>query len=368
MREEVLKNLAVILPSLDPDYKFEGVVNGLVEAGFEHIVMVDDGSDENHKEPFKKALQNSACTLLVHEVNKGKGRALKDAFAYVHENLPEVKGVITIDGDGQHLLKDIIHCGEVMLEKQNQVILGSRSFDQEGVPPRSVAGNKFSARMFKLLFGIKITDTQTGLRAIPSQYLDLFSKIEGERFEYETNMLLVMKREKISFYEQEITTVYDPEDYSSHYNAVKDSARVAKIMLKFLVSGSAFKYVLSSLLGVAVDNVLFYVLCWNFGVSHQVVIQPISTFISSIVNFSVNKVWVFEEKDTKTLGAELLKYYAIFFPRTAISILSTYLAIDGFNVETAGLGTLLKMVIDIILFIVVYFLQKKFVFIRKKEK
>ena len=123
-------------------------------------------------------------------------------------------------------------CAEKMLEYGDKVVLGCRDFDQPGVPPRSVAGNKTTSRLFRLFYGIRITDTQTGLRAIPQRFLDAFCAMEGERFEYETNMLLQMKRQRIVFLEQPIATVYDPEDYSSHYNAVKDSLRILKIMLK----------------------------------------------------------------------------------------------------------------------------------------
>ena len=83
-----------------------------------------------------------------------------------------------------------------------------------------------------LFYGITISDTQTGLRAIPARFLDRFCEMEGERFEYETNMLLQMKKQHIVFVEQPIATVYDPEDYSSHYNAFKDSWRILKIMLR----------------------------------------------------------------------------------------------------------------------------------------
>ena len=110
------------------------------------------------------------------------------------ESCPDVQGVITIDGDGQHLTEDIIACGERMLKEGNKVILGCRDFDQPGVPPRSVAGNKTTSRMFRLFYGIRLSDTQTGLRAIPRAWLEPFCRIEGERFEYETNMLLKMKK------------------------------------------------------------------------------------------------------------------------------------------------------------------------------
>ena len=223
---------AIVLPSLDPDAKFAKVVDGLVEKGFQHIVIVDDGSDAAHQVWFEKAAAYPQCTVLHHGVNRGKGRALKTAFSHVAKQLPEIAGVITIDGDGQHLLPDIVACAERMLENRDKVVLGCRDFDAPGVPPRSVAGNKTTNRLFKLFYGITISDTQTGLRAIPRQYLGRFCAMEGERFEYETNMLLQMKKQHIAFLEQPIATVYDPEDYSSHYNAVKDSWRIFKIMMK----------------------------------------------------------------------------------------------------------------------------------------
>ena len=225
-------NVAVILPSLNPDVKFSRVVDGLVEDGFRHIVIVDDGSDAEHQQWFEKAARHPQCTVLHHGVNRGKGRALKTAFSHVAKQLPEIAGVITIDGDGQHLLPDIVACAERMLENRDKVVLGCRDFDAPGVPPRSVAGNKTTNRLFKLFYGITISDTQTGLRAIPRQYLRRFCAMEGERFEYETNMLLQMKKQHIAFLEQPIATVYDSEDYSSHYNAVKDSWRIFKIMMK----------------------------------------------------------------------------------------------------------------------------------------
>jgi glycosyltransferase involved in cell wall biosynthesis len=223
-----------VLPSLDPDNKFDRVVEELAGSGFRHIVIVDDGTGPEGQAHFEKAAAFPCCTVLHHDGNKGKGRALKTAFSHVLETLPDVKGVITIDGDGQHLTEDIIACGERMLREGNKVILGCRDFDLPGVPPRSVTGNKTTSRLFRILYGIRLSDTQTGLRAIPRDFLADFLRIEGDRFEYETNMLLKMKKRGILFLEQPIATVYDPEDYSSHYNALKDSWRIFRVMFKGL--------------------------------------------------------------------------------------------------------------------------------------
>ena len=129
-----LKRTAIVLPSLDPDIKFRRVVEGLLEKGFEHIVIVNDGSSKENLHWFEEAAAHENCVVLHHEVNKGKGRALKNAFSYVAENLPEVDGVITIDGDGQHLLEDIVACGERMLKSPEGVVLGCRDFNQPGIP------------------------------------------------------------------------------------------------------------------------------------------------------------------------------------------------------------------------------------------
>ena len=221
----------IVLPSLNPNEKFDQVLDGLREAGFLQIVIIDDGSSPEHQIHFERAVSFPECTVIHHPCNLGKGRALKDGLQVCLDRFPNAAGAITIDGDGQHLTKDIIACGNRMLEEKNRVVLGCRNFDLPGVPARSVAGNKTTARLFRL-YGICITDTQTGLRAIPRQYWQLFTEIEGDRFEYETNMLLQMKRRGIPFSEQEIETVYEDENAGSHYDTLKDSWRIFKIMCK----------------------------------------------------------------------------------------------------------------------------------------
>ncbi len=224
----------IVLPSLNPNEKFDRVLDGLLNAGFQKIVIVDDGSAPQNQVHFERAASFPVCRVIHHEVNKGKGRALKNGFRCAMEEFPDAAGVITIDGDGQHLTKDIIECGNRMLREKRNVVLGCRNFDLPGVPPRSVAGNKTTSKMFRIVYGIRLSDTQTGLRAIPREYLERFCAVEGERFEYETNMLLKMKRWGIRFSEQEIETVYEDENAGSHYNTVKDSWRIFKVMARDL--------------------------------------------------------------------------------------------------------------------------------------
>ncbi len=359
-RESCLESLAVILPSLNPDKKFLGVVDGLEEQGFKHIVVVDDGSDSEHQVYFDKAREAHPDIIVLHHgVNRGKGRGLKTAFAYVDENLPGVKGVITIDGDGQHLVGDIIACGERMLREGDKVVLGCRDFNAPGVPARSVAGNKTTARLFRICYGIKLSDTQTGLRAIPRQYLKPFCGIEGERFEYETNMLLNMKRMGIGFAEQPITTVYDPEDYSSHYDAVKDSWRIFKVMFKFLMS---------SLGSTVIDLTVFYLVMRFFGAAAGKYAELLSTAVaralSSFANFNANNAVVFENH--KGYKRALLRYYCLCIPQMLVSAGLVTLINHLLSNSLPLVATLIKFAVDICLFFISYQIQREWVFSQKK--
>lgn len=221
--------VTIVLPSLNPDDKLNKVVDGLLEAGFKDIVLVNDGSDEAHLEPFRQAGLHKEVTLLVHEVNKGKGRALKTAFSYVVNNRKDSAGVITVDGDNQHTVRDIKACACKMLECKDKVILGCRDFSQDNVPWKSRVGNVSTSLVFRIFCGIKITDTQTGLRAIPYKYLPLMCEVEGERFEYETQMLFAIKRNHIGMEEVRIETVYLDDNASTHFHPIKDRLRYIRL-------------------------------------------------------------------------------------------------------------------------------------------
>ena len=136
-REE-LDGVTVIIPSLDPDTRLGEVVRSLQTEGFTDILLVDDGSKPENKKFFPSG---DGITLLVHEVNRGKGAALKTALRYILENRPQTRGTLTCDGDGQHLACDARSVCEEML-KTGAYVLGVRDFSLPDVPRKSRIGNR----------------------------------------------------------------------------------------------------------------------------------------------------------------------------------------------------------------------------------
>lgn len=363
-----LKDYYIIIPSLDPDEKLNKVVDGMFAAGFEKMVLVDDGSDEAHKAPFDRALEaHPTIEKLVHPVNKGKGRALRDAFAYVAEHHPECKGVITIDGDGQHKPEDALKLAEGMEKEPDKVMIGGRDFSLSHVPKRSMMGNRITSWVFLVFYGIKLSDTQTGLRGIPAGCLKAFAEdVEGERFEYETNMLLYMHDQGIKFREIPIATVYIEENKSSHFNPLKDSWRIYKLIFG---KSRILKQFISSVISTAVDLTLFSI--FNKALEGAVASGSMSTaaqiflavggarIISALLNYTINRNWVF--RSNAAVGSSLARYAVVAVCQYFLSsgTLNLLVSLTG---ASGGFRTLLKAVVDVILFVLSYFVQKKFVF------
>ena len=191
MEEKETKGVAVVVPSLNPTGRLTDTVSGLLAAGFTDILLVNDGSRPETLRYFEEASARPGVTLLQHEVNRGKGAAMKTAFAWLLEHRPDCPGVVTVDGDGQHHPEDAMACAAKML-REEKVILGCRDFSRPEVPPKSLMGNRITCAVFKIFCGMSISDTQTGLRGIP---LDSYTvpgllTLPGERYEYEMEMLM----------------------------------------------------------------------------------------------------------------------------------------------------------------------------------
>ena len=357
-----LSKISVVLPSLDPDEKLVAVIDGLLEYGFTDIILVNDGSKQENLHYFlEQAEKHPEIHLLHHEVNRGKGAALKTAFTWFLQNRPDGYGVVTVDGDNQHHPEDTRRCCEHMMET-GRVVLGCRDFTLPHVPSRSRFGNHTTSAIFKIFVGMTISDTQTGLRAIPRPALEILNQVYGDRFEYETNMLLAMKEKAIAFDEVKIRTVYIEENKSSHFRVLHDSWRIYKLILKHF-----FRYTVSSLACAVVDTLGYSLLNWAFtgclsGLALTASATVIARVISSLMNFFVNQKLVFQS-DAPT-GKAMSRYFMLAVPQLIVQVLLTEGTFRLFSIGESAylLRTLIYVCVMTILFVVSYMIQQRWVF------
>ena len=352
-----MDDLALIIPTLEPNTTFIKVVCNYKKY-FNKIIVVDDGSGEEYRDIFKE-ISDMGVVVLTHALNYGKGRALKTAFNYVLNNYKDIVGVITVDSDGQHLVKDALKCSDALINSENKLVLGSRNFDEDNVPLKSRVGNKLTRSLFKILCGISISDTQTGLRAIAINDIKTFLYTKGERFEYETNMLLDARKYNIKFEEVPIETVYLNENKGTHFNPLRDSVEIYKVFIKYLfVSLSSF--LVDILFFMLFLNILSLFSDFSF-IMYKIIVSTVcARIVSSLYNYLLNRKFVFEKHDSKSF---IIKYYILVIIQMGISRLSVALLSQVFS---SKIIVLLKIIVDILIFIANYYIQREWVFNDKK--
>jgi glycosyltransferase involved in cell wall biosynthesis len=227
------------------------LVAELKNLGIEYIIIVDDGSSPDARVFFDTCEKEYGCHIERHESNKGKGEALKTIASHVAAKFGTEAGYVTADCDLQHSPNDILRVAECLNGSPGSLVLGCRDFSSKGVPLRSSFGNKLTSYVYWAITGLKVSDTQTGLRGIPGSYAARASIISGSRFEYEMNVLMDAAAQKLNFAEVPIATIYLEQNKASAYRSIVDSARIYKN-----IWGNAYPKIISSIADLALYAIL----------------------------------------------------------------------------------------------------------------
>ncbi len=353
----------ILIPSLEPDGRLPAYVHRLMDKGFTQAVIVNDGSSEKYQPIFDELAAIPGVTVLRHEVNRGKGCALKTGYAHIRDHMPEASGVITADADGQHTVEDCWKLAEALTEATDCLYLGSRDFDLPDIPPKSRFGNKTTSAVFKLLYGIWLPDTQTGLRAFRREELQFMIDVPGERFEYEMQVLIACARAKIDIKPITIQTVYENgENEGTHFHPIRDSYRIYKVIL-----GNFVKFMGASIASFVIDNGIFTIFD-QYVFPASLVAGPALSFliarcVSAPCNYLMNRKLVFASKtDAKKSG---LRYFILCVCILLMSAGS--LTVLKWLGMPKWLDTIAKIIIDSLLYLVSYRVQNKWVFEPEKE-
>jgi glycosyltransferase involved in cell wall biosynthesis len=335
--------IAVLIPARRREPQLGPLVDDLLLAGFGAVIVVDDGSPAPDQPFFQSLAARDRVHVLHHPINLGKGRALKTGMNYFLDRFPQFAGIVTADADGQHSAPDIVRVASQLEISSGRAVLGSRDFSG-AIPFRSRFGNSITGLVFHFFSGCRIGDTQSGLRAFPTSLLPQLLALPGERYEYEMTVLAYLCRQGSAPVELPITTIYIDENRSSSFNPVRDSMRIYFVLLRFYAS---------SLASAALDFTGFTV---TFVLTRDVLASVIAGRLSSLVNFLLNRRFVFHSDDG--LWVSLWRYYLL---ATAIAAAS-YGSILELAVHWRWNVLAAKVVVDTTLSLATFSVQRVLVF------
>ena len=337
--------MIVLIPAYEPGESLSRLVRELVRADpHAGVVVVDDGSGAAYAAEFDAA-RRAGASVVSYPVNRGKGYALRVGLEYIGRLWPH-ESVVCADSDGQHRVDDILRVALRTEELGDSLVLGGRRFVGD-VPLRSRFGNSVSRLAFRAVGGVRVHDTQTGLRGYPPQLIAWALGIAGDRFEYELNLLLDAAATGIPIVEVEVATVYLHENASSHFRPIVDSMRVVRPLLAFGAS---------SLGAFALDLAALQVI---FALSGSLLLAVVGArLISGSVNFLVNRHLVFRSR-SEPLGVHAIRYVALALGVvTAGYVLISALTALGMPLVPA------KIVVDAGLYVLSFQVQRLAIFAR----
>ena len=357
-----------LIPAYEPERKLTGLIEELKHLGFD-IVVIDDGSGKDYEDIFAEVSQNA--TVLTHPQNLGKGAALKTGMRYINKYMSycetvmtkagavTVSGkeavIVTVDADGQHKPADVLRVAKIAESRKEDLVLGSRALDED-VPLRSRFGNTMTRHVYSLSTGVKVHDTQTGLRAFRRSMIPILLSIDGDRYEYEINMLLRLAADGVPIIEEEIETVYEDNNSGSHFRTVADSVRVYKEILKFSAS---------SLISFAVDYCMYALLLaatGAAGIASSVVVSNIGArLVSGAANYTLNRKLVFKSRTGFAKSAAQYILLAAFILAGNTIVLSVLTASFGVN------KLLAKLITEVLFFAISWTVQRYVIFFKESE-
>ena len=334
-----------LIPAYKPSFELINITNSLLQNNIS-VVIVNDGSEKEFDYIFSQL--DKKAVILKNAINLGKGAALKHGINYILNHYKNAESIITLDCDGQHKIQDILN----LIENFNQNIdfaIGVRKFDNK-VPLRSNIGNKATKAIFKIMFGKKILDTQSGLRIFNLDFAKLVLKIPYNGYEFEMQMLILACNQNKRILQVPIETIYIDNNASSHFNPIFDSLSIYFVL---------FRHTGNSIITALIDYIVF-VIAFSLGGS-LLSCMIAGRIVAGSFNFFVGKMLVFKTKANLTFEITsyiLLTIILMLLSMQAISILSHYSGISEVIIKPFCEGAI---------FAISFLVQRFFIFATKND-
>ncbi len=195
------KKIFIVIPAFNEAKMIRKVIKHVKKAGFENIIVVDDGS---YDQTQAKALDEGVYAIK-HLINRGKGAATQTGFDAAKALDADI--VVTIDADGQHDPKEISLMIEPILKEEVDITLGSRLINSKNLPFTKRIANRIGNLITYAFYGIYVTDSQSGFRAYNKKAMQLINTT-FDRYEFESEVLAEINKHKLTYKEVPINVRY----------------------------------------------------------------------------------------------------------------------------------------------------------------
>jgi glycosyltransferase involved in cell wall biosynthesis len=221
------KNLSESIGAVIPGFNEEKHIGDVVRrarAKLDHVLVVDDGSSDATAAEARTA----GAEVIVHPQNRGKGEAIRTGLRYWQDR--EVTWVLILDADAQHRPEEISRFLTAVSSSDAKLFIGSRMNDVSRMPLVRRIVNRYMSKKISRVCGQDISDTQCGFRMLHRQLIPEML-VGANRFDYETEMLIIASRKGFRIESVPITTVYSDEVSSIH--PIRDTVRFFKLMRRY---------------------------------------------------------------------------------------------------------------------------------------
>lgn len=218
----------IVIPAKDEGSRIDRVVSGVREQGYEHIIVVDDGSQDQTGHKAKAA----GAEVVSHLVNLGAGAATKTGIECALENGADY--IVTLDGDGQHYPEDIPHLLEKLMEGNLDVVLGSRFKHPDNKIPRSrLILNRLGNALTALITGLWVSDSQSGMKAFRAEFGQKLD-FQFSGYEFCTEFIHLIRHHRATFREIPIRVHYSEETMTKGQSVRNGFQMVLKFIREFV--------------------------------------------------------------------------------------------------------------------------------------
>ncbi len=354
------KESVILIPAYDPPDNLIMYVADLMEAGYEDIIVVDDGSRDDKQYIFD-TLEDGGCRVLHHDKNRGKGVAIKSGlFYYTGKYSGHADGVITVNSDGVDVVEDIDRIAEILhrqkLEGRSNLVKGVRDFESPHITGASIRANILMTMIFRWIFGARVRDVLCGLRGIPDACVQKCLTFPEKTYAYDCALLIGFIKDGV----EEVPVRIPPQnpEAETHFRKVEHTFLINVVLWRKLIIFGG-----TSIIAAVVDIFLFWYLTKYVltGVRYPIIVGTvIARIISATLNYNLSRKLVFKTNESKR------KSFSQFFALTAVQCAISAMSVHFLEMLIDGAAVPIKIVIDLFLFFVAYKIQDKFIFVSKK--